>query len=47
MNIREINMKSGANEQCLEYIEKMRWPDGIVACPRCESPDVSVNASGT
>ena len=40
MNIREINIKFGANEQCLEYIEKMRWPDGIVRCPTCGDKNV-------
>ena len=32
MNIREAYKKFGTDEQCLQYIEKMRWPDGIVRC---------------
>jgi hypothetical protein len=40
MNIREINIKFSTEEQCLTYIEKMRWPDGIITCPKCESADV-------
>ena len=33
VNIREINIKPAIEEQCLQYIEQMRWPDGIVRCP--------------
>jgi len=35
MNIREAHEKFATDEQCLEYIGKMRWPDGIVRCPEC------------
>src|SRR5579862_2233271 len=35
MNIREAHEKFATDEQCLQYIEKMRWPDGIVHCPTC------------
>jgi transposase-like protein len=35
MNIREAHIKFGTDEQCFEYIEKMRWPDGVVRCPVC------------
>src|SRR5579864_2111206 len=35
MNIREAYEKFGTDEQCLQYIEKMRWPDGVVRCPKC------------
>ncbi len=35
MNLCEVHEKLGTNEQCLEYIEKMRWPDGVVRCPIC------------
>ena len=40
MNIREAHEKFGTDEQCLEYIGKMRWPDGIVRCPACGGKDV-------
>jgi transposase-like protein len=40
MNIREAYEKFGTDEQCLQYIEKMRWPDGIVRCPTCGGKDV-------
>jgi len=40
MNIREAYEKFGTDEQCLQYIEKMRWPDGIVHCPTCGEKNV-------
>ena len=40
MNIREAYEKFGTDEQCLQYIEKMRWPDGIVRCPTCGDKNV-------
>ena len=27
-------------ENCDEYMVKLRWPDGKVVCPRCESKEV-------
>jgi transposase-like protein len=40
MNIREAHEKFSTDEQCLAYIEKMRWPDGIVRCPTCGDKNV-------
>src|SRR5271165_5573784 len=40
VNIREINIKFATEEQCLEYVEQMRWPDGIVRCPTCGDKNV-------
>ncbi len=40
MNIRQAHEKFGTDEQCLRYIEKMRWPDGIVRCPTCGDKNV-------
>jgi transposase-like protein len=40
MNIREAYEKFATDEQCLTYIEKMRWPDGIVRCPTCGDKNV-------
>ena len=40
MNIREAHEKFATDEQCLQYIEKMRWPDGIVRCPTCGDKNV-------
>jgi transposase-like protein len=35
MDIRQVHAKFATDEQCLAYIEKMRWPDGVVRCPAC------------
>jgi hypothetical protein len=40
MNIREAHEKFATDEQCLRYIETMRWPDGIVRCPTCGDKNV-------
>src|SRR5271166_4743288 len=40
VNIREINIRFATEEQCLEYVEQMRWPDGIVRCPTCGDKNV-------
>ena len=40
MDIREAHEKFVTDEQCLQYIEKMRWPDGIVRCPTCGDKNV-------
>jgi transposase-like protein len=40
MNIREAHEKFATDEQCLAYIEKMRWPDGVVRCPTCGDKNV-------
>jgi transposase-like protein len=41
MNLCEVHQKLGTTEQCLEYIEKMRWPDGVVRCPTCGNKEVA------
>jgi hypothetical protein len=35
VDIREVSIKFATEEQCLEYVEQMRWPDGVVRCPTC------------
>jgi transposase-like protein len=40
MNIREAHEKFATDEQCLTYIQQMRWPDGIVRCTACSSKEV-------
>jgi transposase-like protein len=35
MNIRDISINFATDEQCLAYIQQMRWPDGVVRCPIC------------
>lgn len=40
MNIREAYAKFADDEQCLQYIEKMRWPDGVIRCPQCGASNI-------
>src|SRR3984957_10890533 len=40
MDIREAYEKFATDEQCLTYIQMMRWPDGIVRCPTCGDKNV-------
>src|SRR6185312_5964471 len=40
MDIRTVTEKFATDEQCLQYIQKMRWPDGIVRCPTCGTDKV-------
>src|SRR5208283_2656888 len=40
VNIREIAIKFSTEEQCLAYVEQMKWPDGIVRCPTCGDKNV-------
>jgi hypothetical protein len=40
MNIREAYAKFATDEQCLQYLKEMRWPDGVVRCPLCGGQDV-------
>ncbi len=40
MNIREAHAKFATDEQCLGYIQQMRWPDGVVRCPTCGDKNV-------
>ncbi len=41
MDIREVSEKFSTDEQCLAYLQQMRWPDGIVRCPECGCKDVT------
>jgi transposase-like protein len=27
-------------EECISTLREMRWPDGVIACPRCGSDSV-------
>jgi transposase-like protein len=40
MDIREIGEKFATDEQCLAYLQQMRWPDGVIRCPECGCKDV-------
>lgn len=35
MNIREVFQKFTTDDECLAYLEQMRWPDGVARCPVC------------
>jgi transposase-like protein len=35
ISLAEIFIKFSTDEQCLDYIQTMRWPDGIVRCTVC------------
>ena len=41
VSISEIFIKFSTDEQCLEYVEKMRWPDGVVRCPTCGNDKIA------
>jgi hypothetical protein len=40
MDIREISEKFASDEQCLAYLQQIRWPDGIVRCPECGCKEI-------
>jgi transposase-like protein len=40
MNIPKVHAKFASDEDCLKYIQDMRWPDGVVRCPECGCKDV-------
>lgn len=35
ISLAEIFIKFSSDEQCFAYIEKMRWPDGVIRCTLC------------
>ncbi len=41
MNLIDVNEKFATDEQCLAYLEQMRWPDGVVRCPTCGCDRIS------
>ncbi len=40
MNLVKLIEKFGSEDRCREYLEGLRWPDGV-RCPRCESAKIS------
>jgi transposase-like protein len=40
VNLPELIEEYGTEEKCREYLEALRWPDGIV-CPRCHKRSIS------
>lgn len=41
MDIREVGQKFSTDEECLAYLQQMRWPDGVVRCPACGCNDIT------
>lgn len=40
MNLIDVTQQFGTDEQCLAYLEAMRWPDGV-RCPTCGNNKIS------
>src|SRR2546423_4613970 len=40
MNLPDLIEKFGSEDKCREYLEALRWPDGV-ECPRCEGTTIS------
>lgn len=41
MNLIDVNAKLQTEDQCLDFIEQVRWPDGKIRCVRCGGDKVS------
>ena len=41
MNLIDVTKAFPTDEECLQYIEKMRWPDGVIRCGVCGNHEVS------
>ena len=41
MNLIDVTQQFPTDEECLKYIEQMRWPDGVVRCPTCGCDRIS------
>jgi transposase-like protein len=41
MNLIDVTSQFATDEQCLAYLEQMRWPDGKVRCPVCGNDRIS------
>jgi transposase-like protein len=40
MNLADLVEQFGSNDRCREYLEHLRWPEGV-ECPRCGSKSIS------
>jgi hypothetical protein len=41
VNLIDVTRELSSDEACLAFLEKQRWPDGIVRCPTCGCSNVS------
>jgi transposase-like protein len=41
MDIRQITAKFTQDEDCLKYLQEMRWPDGVIRCPECGCKEIT------
>jgi transposase-like protein len=41
MNLIDVSTQLQTEDQCLDFIEKVRWPDGKIRCVRCGNDNVS------
>jgi hypothetical protein len=41
MNLIDVVKQFPTDEECLKYVEQMRWPDGVVRCPVCGTDQIS------
>jgi transposase-like protein len=41
VNLIDVTQQFATDEQCLAYLEQMRWPDGNVRCPVCGNDHIS------
>ena len=40
MNLIDVGKQFGSEEACIDYLEKMRWPDGVT-CLKCDGSKVT------
>jgi hypothetical protein len=41
MNLIDVSRELATDGQCLAFLERQRWPDGIVRCPTCGNDQIS------
>src|SRR5260370_17668773 len=41
MNMIEVTKNLATDEQCFDYLERKRWPDGKIRCLRCGADRIS------
>jgi transposase-like protein len=41
MNLIDVTRELATDEECFAFLEKMRWPDGVVRCPTCGNDKIS------